>query len=47
MIMRIIEGTFTAILAYLVIANADGFSKAIGAIGDVYTKAVSTLQGRG
>jgi len=43
---RIIEGTITLILAYLVIANADKFSTAASAVGSVYTDAVRALQGR-
>jgi hypothetical protein len=43
---RIIEGTITLIMAYLVIANADKFSTAAGAVGNVYTEAVKALQGR-
>jgi hypothetical protein len=43
---RVIEGTITLILAYLVIANADKFSTAASAVGSVYTDAVKALQGR-
>jgi len=43
---RIVEGTITLILAYLVIANADKFSTAATAVGSVYTDAVKALQGR-
>lgn len=46
MINRILEITFVLVMAYLVIANAGNFSKAIGAIGGVYIGAVKTLQGR-
>jgi hypothetical protein len=43
---KIIEGTITLVLAYLVIANADKFSTAAQAVGTVYTDAVKALQGR-
>ena len=43
---KIIEGTITLVLAYLVIANAGNFSTAAGAVGQVYTDAVKALQGR-
>ena len=43
---RIIEGTITLILAYLVIANADKFSIAATTVGTIYTDAVKALQGR-
>jgi hypothetical protein len=43
---KIIEGTITLILAYLIIANADKFSTSVTAVGKVYTEAVSALQGR-
>lgn len=43
---RIVEGTITLILVYLVVANADKFSTAAGAVGSVYTEAVKALQGR-
>ena len=43
---KIIEGTITLILAYLVIANADKFSMAASAVGTIYTDAVKALQGR-
>jgi hypothetical protein len=46
MISRILEITFVLVLAFLVIANADNFSKAIRAVGSVYIGAVRTLQGR-
>lgn len=46
MINRILEITFVLVLAYLVIANASNFSKAITALGSVYVGAVKTLQGR-
>lgn len=43
---RIIEGTFTAVLVYLVVRNAGGFSQVVGAISRGYSSAVRTLQGR-
>lgn len=43
---KIIEGTITLILAYLIIANADKFGTATTAVGKVYTDAVTALQGR-
>lgn len=46
MMGRVIEGTITLVLAYLVLSNAKAFSEAAGAVGGVYTGAVKTLQGR-
>jgi len=43
---KIIEGTITLILAYLIIANADNFGTATKAAGGVYVDAVKALQGR-
>jgi hypothetical protein len=43
---RILEITFTLIAMFLVITNAENFSKAANAVGNVYINAVSTLQGR-
>jgi hypothetical protein len=43
---KIVEGTITLILAFLVISNADKFSTAAAAVGKVYTEAVVALQGR-
>lgn len=42
----VIEGTITLIILYLIVANADGFSKAVQAGGGVYVNAVQALQGR-
>lgn len=46
MVGRILEGTATLVLVYLVLTNASGFSSAASAAGSVYTNAVKTLQGR-
>lgn len=46
MVGRIIEVTFTMIMTYLILKDAGAFSTAAKAVGDVYTGAVSTLQGR-
>lgn len=43
---RIIEVTFLLVLAYLVVANAGGFSLAMNGLANAYTGAVRTLQGR-
>jgi hypothetical protein len=45
-ISAIIEATVTLVMAYLIIANADKFSVAATAAGNVYSQAVKTLQGR-
>jgi len=45
-INRIIEGTITLILVFLVLTNAQGFDTVASAIGNVYSNAVRTLQGR-
>jgi hypothetical protein len=42
----ILQITFVLVMAYLIIANADNFGKAIGAGGAVYVNAVKVLQGR-
>ena len=43
---RIIEGTITLILGYLILSNAAGFSTAVRAAGSVYKDSVMALQGR-
>jgi hypothetical protein len=43
---KVVEGTITLILAFLIITNADAFGTAVGAVGTVYTDAVKALQGR-
>lgn len=43
---RIIEVSFLLVLAYLVVANAGGFSLAMNSLSGAYTSAVRTLQGR-
>jgi hypothetical protein len=42
----VIEGTVTLVILYLIVANSDGFSKAVEAIGGVYKNSVVALQGR-
>jgi hypothetical protein len=43
---RIIEGTITLVLVFLVLTNANGFDTVASAIGNLYSGAVKTLQGR-
>ncbi len=43
---RILEITITAIVLYLVLTNAQGFSSIIGAGASAYTESVKALQGR-
>lgn len=47
MLGAMIEGTVTLVMLYLIVANSDGFSKAVESIGGVYKNAVVSLQGRG
>lgn len=46
MVGRIIEGTVTLVLVYLVLSQAQGFSAAARAAGGTYVDAVKALQGR-
>lgn len=46
MVSQIIEVTFILIMTYLILKDAGAFSTAAKAVGDVYTSAVRTLQGR-
>lgn len=46
MINKVIEGTITLVLAYLIIANASNFSKVVSAITAGYIGSVKALQGR-
>ena len=46
MIGRIIEGTVTLIVVYLVLQNAQGFSSAAQAVAQGYVGSVKVLQGR-
>lgn len=46
MLSRILEISFTLIMIYLVLSQADNFSTVIKSAGDIYIKAVKTLQGR-
>jgi hypothetical protein len=41
-----LEIAMTAIVLYLVLTNASGFSQATASIGNVYTSGVKALQGR-
>lgn len=43
---RILEITMVAIVLYLVLTNAFGFSSIISTAGEVYAKSVTALQGR-
>ncbi len=45
-VSRIIEGTITLILAYLIIVHADEFSVVVESTAVAYSKAVRALQGR-
>lgn len=45
-VRRITDGIFTAILLYLVVANADGFGQVISTSGSAISKVAYTLQGR-
>jgi hypothetical protein len=42
---NIIEGTFAAVIIFLVLTNARGFNTVATAIGNVYAQAVGALQG--
>ncbi len=46
MVSRIIEITFTLILVYLILNNANGFSSSVSAVSSAYNSAVKSLQGR-
>jgi hypothetical protein len=46
MLGDILQITLVLVMAYLIIANAPNFAKAVGAAGDVYVNAVKVLQGR-
>lgn len=46
MVGRVIEGTITLIIIYLLVTNADGFSNIIKNVGSVYGASVKALQGR-
>lgn len=45
MVGTILEGTVVILILGLILANADSFSRAIQAVGAVYTSAVQTLAG--
>jgi hypothetical protein len=42
---QIIEVTFTLVMAFLILSNADHFGTALKAVSDAYNSAVQTLQG--
>ena len=44
---RIIELTAVLIGMFLIITNADQFSQATSAVGNIYLGAIRTLQGKG
>lgn len=50
MLQKIADNAFelamVAIVLYLVVTNADGFSKVTSSIGGVYSSGVKALQGR-
>lgn len=46
MIARVIDGSFTAIMVFLVVSNADGFGKVVYSLASAYKDAVVALQGR-
>lgn len=43
---KVVEGTITLVMAFLILANADNFGTAAKAAGGVYVDAVKALQGR-
>jgi hypothetical protein len=43
---KIIEGTITLVMAFLILSQADNFGTAAKAAGGVYVDAVKALQGR-
>lgn len=45
MVSSILEGTVVILILGLILANAENFSTAIRAVGQVYTSAVQTLSG--
>lgn len=46
MLLVVIEATVTLVMAYLILANADSFARAVQAASQGYIGAVRTLQGR-
>lgn len=46
MVGRIIEGTITLVVTYLVLTNAQGFSAAAQSVANGYIGSVKALQGR-
>ena len=45
-VSRIIEGTITLVILYLVLSNGAAFSGVVRAFGSVYKDSVMVLQGR-
>lgn len=43
---QILEGTFVLTLVYLIVTNADNFSKVVSSISSAYVGSVKVLQGR-
>jgi hypothetical protein len=43
---RLLEITFTLVLLYLVLTNAQGFGSSVGALSRAYVDGVKVLQGR-
>lgn len=46
MVAKILEGTFTAILAFLVVNNWYAFTQVVSSVGGTYVNGVKVLQGR-
>lgn len=46
MVGKILVGTGLLIGLYLIVANAPGFQRSIGAVGNAYAQGVKTLQAR-
>jgi hypothetical protein len=46
MVNKVIEGTITLVLVFLILTNAKGFDTAVSAAAGGYSRAVRTLQGR-
>lgn len=42
---QLLEGTFAAIIIYLVLKNGDNFAKVLTAAGSTYAQGVAALQG--
>ena len=45
-VAKVLSGTGVLIALYLVVKNASGTTSVINSLGNIYTKSVTTLQGR-